>query len=201
MMRCKFWGVLETMRTMKVGLTTVALAMLFLAGCQSDRISGINTNGPAPLTAAPAGTVQQSQLPAPSSPPPVTTTVPAGDPNQFPAAPAAPGGAGGLPADGTQIAAASGADVTIGGVAGVWSVSTGGQSCKVATPQTKYGQGFRAGPLKCPGDMGNVKSWNVAGKQLVFYDENGGKLATLYQTAPGKFDGQTTGGSPVTLSR
>lgn len=189
------------MRTLSAGLTTAALATLFLAGCQSDRISGINTNGPAPLTAAPAGTVQQSQLPAPSSPPPVTATAPAADPNQFPAAPTAPGTATGLPADGTQVAAASGPDVTIGGVAGVWSVSTGGQSCKVATPQTKYGQGFRAGPLKCPGDMGNVKSWNVAGKQLVFYDENGGKLATLYQTAPGKFDGQTIGGSPVSLTR
>ncbi len=189
------------MRTLKVSLTTVVLATLLLAGCQSDRISGINTNGPAPLTAAPSGNVQQSQLPAPSSPPPVTTTTTVGDATQFPAAPTAPGGAGTLPADGTQIASASGPDVTIGGVAGVWSVSTAGQSCKVATPQTKYGQGFRAGPLKCPGDMGNVKSWNVAGKQLVFYDENGGKLATLYQTSPGKFDGQTTGGTPVSLSR
>ncbi len=81
--------------------------------------------------------------------------------------------------------------MTVGAVAGVWSVSTGGGACKVATPQTKYGQGFRAGDAEMPGDMANVKSWNVAGKQLVFYDENGGKIATLYQSSPGKFDGQT----------
>jgi Protease inhibitor Inh len=179
------------------GLAAAALAGLILGGCQSSRISGIDTYspaGPAPVTAAPAGTIQQSQLPAPTSPAPVVAT----DPSQFPTAPTSPD----APAtDGTQIAAASGPDVTVGSVAGVWSVSTGGGACKVATPQTKYGQGFRAGPLKCPGDMANVKSWNVAGKQLVFYDESGGKIATLYQSSPGKFDGQTTGGSAVSLSR
>ncbi len=185
------------MRTMKVSLTAVAMTTLLLAGCQSDRISRINTTYE-PLPATPAGNVQQSQLPAPASPPPVTATTT--DPSQFPAAPTAPGGLA-APADGTQIASASGPDVTVGSVAGVWSVSTGGQTCKVATPQTKYGQGFRAGPLKCPGDMGNVKSWNVAGKQLVFYDETGGTLARLYQSAPGKFDGQTSGGAAVSLSR
>lgn len=183
------------------GLAAAALAGLILGGCQSSRISGIDTYrpvNPAPVTAAPAGTVQQSQLPAPSSPAPVIATAPT-DPSQFPAAPTSP--AGSAPAAGTQVAAAGGPDVTVGSVAGVWSVSTGGGACKVATPQTKYGQGFRAGPLKCPGDMANVKSWNVAGKQLVFYDESGGKIATLYQSAPGKFDGQTTGGSAVSLTR
>ena len=29
----------------------------------------------------------------------------------------------------------------------------------------------------------------------------GGKVATLYQSSPGKFDGQTTGGSAVSLTR
>lgn len=193
------FGELFEMRTLKVSLTTVALTTLLLAGCQSDRISGINTPYER-LPAAPAGNVQQSQLPAPTAPPAVTTA-PVTDASQFPAAPTAPGTgvAGTDPA--TQLASATGPDVTISGVAGVWSVSTAGQSCKVATPQTKYGQGFRAGPLKCPGDMGNVKSWNVAGKQLVFYDETGGKLATLYQSSPGRFDGQTTGGAAVSLSR
>jgi hypothetical protein len=178
------------------GLAAAALAGLILAGCQSSRISGIDTYSPAnpaPVTAAPAGTIQQSQLPAPSSPAPVVAT----DPSQFPAAPTTPG----APAtDGTQIAAASGPDVTVGAVAGVWSVSTGGGAGKVATPQTKYGQGFRAGPLKCPGEMANVKSWNVAGKQLTLYDEGGSPVARLYG-AGGGFSGQTSGGSPISLSR
>ena len=182
------------------GLAAAALAGLILGGCQSSRISGIDTYapvGPGPVAAAPAGTVQQSQHREPPSPAPVVATAPT-DPSQFPTAPTTPGAPA---ATGTQVATASGPDVTVGSVAGVWSVSTGGGGCKVATPHTKYGQGFRAGPLKCPGDMANVKSWNVAGKQLVFYDESGGKVATLYQSSPGKFDGQTTGGSAVSLTR
>jgi hypothetical protein len=185
------------MRTFKASLASVVLAGLLLAGCQSSRISSIDTPYE-PLPAAPAGKVQQNQLPAPSAPAPTVTTT-ATDPSQFPAAPTTPGAT--APAAGTQIASASGPDVTVGSVAGVWSVSSGGQSCKVATPQTKYGQGFRAGPLKCPGEMGNVKSWNVAGKQLVFYDENGGTLARLYQSPSGGFDGQTSGGTSVSLTR
>ena len=169
---------------------------LLLAGCQSDRISGIDT-GPTPVAPAPAGNVQQTQLPPPAKPnvPAVT------DPTQFPAAPTTPSTTPpAAPADGTQIASAA-PDVTIGSVAGVWNVNAGGASCKIATPQTKYGQGFRAGVLKCPGDMANVNSWNVAGKQLVLYDANGQTVARLYQSAPGKFDGQTSGGQPVTFSR
>ncbi|MGB8819057.1 MAG: AprI/Inh family metalloprotease inhibitor [Rhizobiaceae bacterium] len=181
------------------GLAAIAMASLLIAGCQSSRISGIDTSYE-PVAAAPAGNVQQSQLPVPTAPAPVTATAPT-DPAQFPTAPTTPGAAAPAPAPASQIASANAPDVTIGSVAGVWSVSTGGGSCKVATPQTKYGQGFRAGPLKCPGDMANVKSWNVAGKQLVFYDEAGGKVATLYQSSPGKFDGQTTGGTAVSLTR
>jgi hypothetical protein len=48
--------------------------------------------------------------------------------------------------------------------------------------------------------MANVKSWNVAGKQLVMYDESGATIARLYSTGGG-FSGQTSGGAPITLSR
>ena len=159
--------------------------------------------------AAPAGTVQQNNLPAPMSPAPVIAgqTTPGviapgvTNPNAFPAAPILPGAPAANGTQPVQVASAGGADVTVGSVAGVWTVSLAGQSCKVATPQTKFGQGFRAGPLKCPGEMANVKSWNVAGKQLSLYDESGATIARLFTTSPGRFDGQTTGGSPITLSR
>ena len=93
------------------------------------------------------------------------------------------------------------ADLTAGSVAGVWSVSVAGQSCRVATPQTKFGQGYRAGPLGCPAPMDGVKSWNVAGKQLSLYDESGNALARLYSSGAERFDGQTTSGQPISLSR
>jgi Protease inhibitor Inh len=183
--------------------SALIIATLGLGGCNSTRISGIDT-GPEPLAAAPAGIVQQSQLPPPTNP--AGTQVAAVDPAQFPAAPTTPGGIKTLtptaPAPGTQVAAAAptGPDLTVGGIAGVWNVNVAGQSCKVATPQTKFGQGFRAGPLKCPGEMANVKSWNVAGKQLTLYDEGGTAVAKLYG-AGGGYSGQTSGGSAISLTR
>ncbi len=185
------------MRAISGGFTAVALVATMLAGCQSDRISGIDT-GPAPVAAAPAGTVSSAPLPAPSAPKPITP--PVTDPSAFPSAPAAPTTATEPTTPNTQVASATGPDVTVGSVAGVWNVSLAGQSCKVATPQTKFGQGFRAGPLKCPAEMANVKSWNVAGKQLVMYDESGATIARLYSTGGG-FSGQTAGGAPITFSR
>ena len=44
-------------------------------------------------------------------------------------------------------------DLTASSVAGVWNATVSGQSCKVATPQTKFGQGYRAGPLRCPAPL------------------------------------------------
>ena len=178
------------------GLIAVSLLVL-AAGCSSSRFSSIDSQ-PEPLTPAPAGTVAASQLPPPTGPG-------ATDPSQFPAAP-------GATAPGTDVAAVTppttstepppaAADVTTASVAGVWTASVAGQSCKVATPQTKFGAGYRAGPLRCPAPLDGVKSWNVSGKQLALYDESGGVLARLYSTSGERFDGQTSSGQPISLSR
>ena len=169
----------------------VALA-LFLGGCSSTRMNSVDT-APEPRPAAPSGTVSANALPPPASPaavpPPATTDFPAPPQTQVAALP-------------SQTAPAANApDVTAGNVAGVWSASVAGQNCKVATPQTKFGQGFRAGPLHCPAPLDGVKSWNVAGKQLTLYDANGGQIASLYASGAGKFDGQTASGQPISLSR
>jgi hypothetical protein len=167
-------------------LASMAFA-LALAGCTSSRVGSVDTAPPAPLPASPSGQVTANALPPPATPAPA--------PSDFPAAPE------------TQVAAlppepaANAPDVTAGSVAGVWSASVAGQSCRIATPQTKFGQGFRAGPLRCPAPLDGVKSWNVAGKQLTLYDESGSTLAQLYASGPQKFDGQTASGQPVSLSR
>ena len=173
----------------KLGLMAVSLAALVVAGCQSSRLSSMDTQ-PAPLQAAPVGTVTGGALPPPAAPG-------TADPSQFPVAPGATTDMAALPADG----GANAPDITAGSVAGVWNASVSGQSCKVATPQTKFGAGFRAGPLRCPAPVDGVKSWNVAGKQLSLYDENGSVLARLYSSGPAKFDGQTSTGLPISLSR
>jgi hypothetical protein len=179
----------------RFALAAIAVSSLALAGCQSERFSGVNTRpvvaaAPAPLPAAPAGQIQSSQLPPPSA-------AGTADPSQFPTAPGAQAG--------TQVAAlppqGGGAEVSAGSVAGVWNASVAGQSCRVATPQTRFGEGFRAGPLRCPAPLDGVRSWNVSGSQLILYGDSGSQLATLYSSGQGRFDGQTSNGQAVSLSR
>jgi Protease inhibitor Inh len=175
----------------KASLLSLAAAGIVLAGCQSSRFGNLDTVSPPPppppVNAAPAGSVQKGNLNSPNAS--QFPTAPTTDPNAQP---------------GTQVASlppASAPDLTPGSVAGVWNASLGGQSCKIATPQTKYGQGYRAGPLRCPGELGNLASWAVNGKQLVLYDANGGTVASLYSSGQSRFDGQTSGGQAVSLSR
>lgn len=168
----------------KTASMATVIACLALAGCQSQRMASIDTR-PEPLPAAPAGTVTAGQLPPPATPAP--SAFPEPPATAVAAAPAGP------PADAAEL--------TTGSVAGVWNASVAGQSCRIATPQTKFGQGYRAGPLRCPAPLDGVKSWNVAGKQLALYDGNGSMLAQLYSSGSGRFDGQTTSGQPLTLSR
>lgn len=175
----------------KTGIAAAVLAALFVTGCSSTRLSSMNTQQPAPLPAAPAGTVTGNSLPPPAAP---GTT----DPAQFPAA---PGTTTVAAAPAAVEPAATAPDLTVGNVAGVWNASVSGQSCRVATPQTKFGAGFRAGPLRCPAPIDGVKSWNVAGKQLSLYDESGSVVARLYSSGGEKFDGQTSTGLPISLSR
>jgi protease inhibitor Inh len=174
------------------GLIAVSFAALLAGGCStSERLA---SSQPEPLTPAPSGTVSSNQLPPPAAP--------GTNPSQFPSA---PGTTGTNVAAATPPAAAEppagAADVTTASVAGVWNATVSGQSCKVATPQTKFGAGFRAGPLRCPAPLDGVKSWNVSGKQLALYDADGGVLARLYSSGGERFDGQTSSGVPISLSR
>ncbi|MCZ2327917.1 AprI/Inh family metalloprotease inhibitor [Bartonella sp. F02] len=86
-------------------------------------------------------------------------------------------------------------------VAGVWNLSIGGRGCRIATPQTKFGQGYRAGPLHCPGIFSRVKSWNIKGKRLYFYDGAGRAVAAFYSNSMGRFEGLTFDNQSVVLNR
>ena len=179
----------------KLGILGALIATTTLAGCTSQRFASVNMRPvnstiAEPLEPAPAGMVTASQLPPPGD----AGSLP---PGAFPEAP------GGTTLQGqTQMAAAANApDITAGSVAGVWNATVAGQGCRIATPQTKFGQGFRAGPLRCPAPLDGVKSWNVEGKQLALYDQAGGVLARLYSSGGERFDGQTSSGLPVSLSR
>ena len=151
------------------GLIAVSLAALLAAGCSSSRFSSEDTT-PEPLTPRPPEPSTGDALPPPAAPRGNSPPLPAPRPmsRRFRRRTAAP--------------PATAPDVTASSVAGVWNATVSGQSCKVATPQTKFGAGFRAGPLRCPAPLDGVKSWNVAGKQLALYDADGGVLARLYSS-------------------
>ncbi|MDQ6437065.1 protease inhibitor Inh/omp19 family protein [Mesorhizobium sp. LHD-90] len=171
----------------RTGILLAAVTALAVSGCQSSRFGSVEER-PAPLPAAPSGPVTSNKLPPPAP----------ANPAAFPTAP--------TPAEPAVAAAPAGPppdapDLTPSTVGGVWNVSVSGQNCKIATSQTKFGQGFRAGPLRCPAPVDGVKSWSVAGKQLSLYDENGAVAARLYSSGPEKFDGQTETGVPISFSR
>jgi hypothetical protein len=193
------------MNSARIGMLSAAIAALVLAGCQSERFTRLDTRSPAPapLAAAPAGTVQSGQLPPPGQPGSY-------EDSQFPAPPGQEENGEfdefgeGEQRDATEMAALppSGApDVSAGAVAGVWNATVAGQGCRIATPQTRFGEGYRAGPLRCPAPLDQVKSWNVSGSQLTLYDEGGSALARLYSSGGNRFEGQTSTGQSVSLAR
>ena len=183
----------------------LSLGALVLAGCQSARLEGLSTQpAPAPLPAAPAGTVQQGTLaPVGGTVAPVT----AGG-AQFPNAPIDPSApaAGTMtpvtPAAGTQVAsAATGPAVSEDALVGAWKVTTAGSSCQMFMAKTKWSGGFRAASRGCPGDAASVSAWTVNGSQVVLKDSNGNQVATLFSSGGTRIDGTTKSGQPISLSR
>ena len=177
----------------------LALVALAAAGCQSSRFDSINTRTE-PLTPAPSGQVTSGQLPPPTASGPT-------DPAAFPPAP-------GTQAPGTQVASATpgagpapvtppanATPVTKEALIGAWKVNTGGSGCQMMLSLTKMSSDFRAASLRCPGDAANVAAWNVAGSQVVLKDNSGNTVARLYASGAQRYDGQTTGGQPISFTR
>lgn len=180
------------MKSSKMILVVVSLAALSAAGCSSTRLSSLSTR-PEPLPAAPTGTVTTSQLPPPSGP---ATT----DPTAFPPPPGAGTNVAALPSTTGQPPAGA-ADVNKSSLVGSWSTSVGGASCQMFLTLTKYGNASRGGTRGCSGEMANMRSWDVQGKQVVLFSEGGDTIARLYSSGATRFDGQTASGLPISLSR
>jgi Protease inhibitor Inh len=181
----------------------IALSAIVLAGCQSARLDSMSTQpAPAPLPAAPAGTVQQGTL-APVG----GTGAPAAGATQFPNAPVNPNApavgavAPVAPAAGTQVASTGGPAVSEDALVGAWKVTTAGSSCQMFMAKTKWSGGFRAASRGCPGDAAAVSAWTVSGSQVILKDSNGNQVATLFSSGGTRFDGTTKGGQPISLSR
>jgi hypothetical protein len=44
-------------------------------------------------------------------------------------------------------------------------------------------------------------SWEVSGKQVLLKDRSGNQIGSVYKTADSRFDGQTSTGRAISLSR
>lgn len=168
----------------------VSVLALGLAGCQGSRLPYLSTRtqAPEPLTPAPAGTVAASELPPPGE---------TQDPSAFPDAPETADGA----STDLAVAAATAPQVNKNSVVGSWKTAAAGVNCQMFLTLTKYGDNSRGGTRGCTGELANMRSWNVSGSQLQLYDENGSQIATLYSTGGERFDGQTSAGLAISLSR
>lgn len=183
-------------------LATVACVIaagVIVSGCTSSRFNTFNTRpAPAPIAAAPSGTVTSGQLPPPVQPDAAT-------PTDFPTTPGedATVGLDGSASvqDGSVQQVATAGPVTRESLVGAWKVTTAGSSCQMFMALTKWTGGFRAASRGCPGDAASVAAWDVQGQQVVLSDSGGNKVATLFASGNGQFNGQTTGGSAISLSR
>lgn len=170
--------------------------VLALAGCQRTSYSDFNSSPqqPAPLQAQPVQGVQSGQLAAP--------TGNGVDGSQFPAAPMSGNAAvNGQPQMAAATPPAAAMDITKESMVGNWRVSNGGSSCDMFLTLTNLGSGSRGGTRGCAGELTQMGSWEVAGKQVVLKDRSGNPLARLFKTSDARYDGSTNGGQPVSLSR
>jgi hypothetical protein len=180
-------------------LTVTALmlaAATALAGCQrTPTVGTMNTAAatpPPPLSPAPVGGVQGSQLPPPSG------AVAA--PGAFPAAPSAPEPTGPSPEE-LAAASASAPAVTREALLGTWQTSVSGGNCQLALSLTRWTGGYRAASLRCPGEAANIAAWDVSGNQVVLNDRDGNTVARLFQAGPTQYNGSTSSGQSISLSR
>lgn len=162
---------------------TGLVVVLSLAGCQRTAYDYNSNSGaaPAPLTAQPVPSVQGGQLPPVNS-------------SQFPAAPTT------TPISGAQpgAVAANALDVTKESMVGSWRVNGG---CDMFLTLTNLGSGSRGGTRGCVGELTAMGSWEVSGKQVLLKDRSGNQIGSVYKTADNRFDGQTSTGQPISLSR
>lgn len=158
-------------------------AIVALAGCQRfDR--PVSRPPPPPLQPAPVAGVQSGQLAAPSQ-------------DQFPETPETPET---TPAE-TQNVAAAAPPVTRDSMVGRWTISTGGSNCDVFLALTQWTGGYRAASRGCANQASTISAWDVTGNQVVLNDANGSRFAGLFKTGEQRFEGTTSTGETISLSR
>jgi hypothetical protein len=88
-------------------------------------------------------------------------------------------------------------------MSGRWVLaSTGRPSCAlVFNSSVGAHEGTVAADAACPGKFVMSRKWAFEQNALIIRNVNGEPLARLSSAEPGKLEGQTTGGEPVSLTR
>lgn len=166
----------------------VVAAGLLLASCGTDRMDTVDTTmRPEPLEAQPVQSVESGQLPDPTT-----------DTSQFPQKPATDPA---LSQQQTDQMAAAAMDVKKESMVGSWKVNANGASCQMFLTLTNLGSGSRGGTRGCGNELALMNSWEVAGKQVVVKDRDGNQIASFFKTGENQFNGRSSTGTPIILSR
>jgi hypothetical protein len=175
-------------------LVTVGLAAVLTAGCSISNPFGDERDrapAPAPLAAAPAGSVTETTLP----PPPGATQDPNAPSGLAALDPATQAGAAAAPA-------ASGIEVGRTDFLGSWTIASAGDSCQLSVALTTWTGGYRASTRGCTNAaLTSVSAWNMEGNQVQLMNDSGATIARLYPASKTQFNGQTEGGGPISVSR
>lgn len=169
-------------RTARLALVFGLVTAFGAAGC-SGNFFGPSEPPPPPLPAAPTQPVTAAALPPPTPPPPVVEP----EPEPTPAA---------LPPPEQQLA------VQRSDLLGGWAIEAGGDRCQLFMVLTGWTGGYRASTRGCSSaDLKGISAWDLTGKTIVLKDTAAAPLATLYATAPGRFEGSLASGAAVTVFR
>ena len=169
---------------------TVGLTALLVGGCNLLSFGRGDPNPPAPLAAAPAGSVTTSALPPPTA---------SGMPGEQPSGLAAldPSMQGGAPAGATGAVGLGRTDM-LGG----WTINAAGESCQLFMTLTTWSGGYRASTRGCTNPaLQTVSAWNLEGGQVQLFNDAGSTIARLYPASKTLFNGQTEGSGPISVSR
>lgn len=196
-------------------IMTIGLTAVMSAGCSSVMPFGRDepraaARAPAPLAAAPTGSVTAAPLPPPGG---IATAAPAtgaptglaalnpgsgAAPSSTPAAPGLPGAPAATPPGRPATDVVVGRTDLLGG----WTVAAAGDSCQLFMTLTTWSGGYRASTRGCSNAaLTKISAWNMEGPQVQLLSDSGATLARLYPTTKTQFSGQTEGGGPITVSR
>ncbi len=175
-------------------LNRIAPVVFALTLCGCGSIGSVGT--------PPAGTTYVAAPPTAGGLPPAGT---------YPGAP--PGGAviaEPLPPPGgeaTVVAVAPAAPAAAGPIGrtdllGGWTIASSGDSCQLFMTLTSWTGGYRASTRGCASEqLKSISAWNLNGSQVVLAGQGGSPVATLQSAGGTRFDGQISGGGPVSFYR